>query len=109
MIPTIGDSLIQTAIIPTRTSERQLRRIIKRRGGPSMPFVQTELACYIRFRECSGRTLDTGGQMLRFDDHICLLIGKFQGVWHILSIWWDAEVVPPPGIVPSGELVQMVQ
>ena len=75
------------AIIPTRESERQLHKITKRHGGPSMSDVQDELARYILCHEKAGRKLDTEGQALRYDDRISLLIHKLNGIWHILRVW----------------------
>jgi hypothetical protein len=75
------------AIIPTRESERQLHKITKRHGGPSMSDVQDELARYILCHEKAGRKLDTEGQALRFDDRINVLIRKLDGIWHILRVW----------------------
>ena len=75
------------AIIPTRESERQLHKITKRHGGPSMSDVQDELARYILCHEKAGRSLDTEGQALRFDDRINVLIRMLNGIWHILRVW----------------------
>ena len=75
------------AIIPTRESERQLHKITRRHGGPSMPDVQDELARYILCHERAGRKLDTDGQALRFDDRINVLIRMLDGIWHILRVW----------------------
>lgn len=75
------------AIVPTRESERQLHKITKRHGGPSMPDVQDELARYILCHEKARRKLDTEGQALRFDDRINVLIRRLNGIWHILRVW----------------------
>lgn len=75
------------AIIPTRESERQLHKITKRHGGPSMSDVQDELARYILCHERVGRKLDTEGQALRFDDRINVLVRRLNGIWHILRVW----------------------
>lgn len=75
------------AIVLTRESERQLHKITRRHGGPSMPDVQDELVRYILCHEKAGRKLDTEGQALRFDDRINVLICKLNGIWHILRVW----------------------
>jgi hypothetical protein len=79
-------NLAASAIVPTRQSRRQLRTITRRRGGPSMFVLQSELARYVFFHQRAGR-MDDGGQALRFDEGISLLVGKLDGVWHILRIW----------------------
>ena len=75
------------AIIPTRESERQLHKITRRHGGPSMSDVQDELARYILCHEKAGRKLDADGQALRFDDRINVLIRMLNGIWHIQRVW----------------------
>ena len=87
MKPMGKNNSASAAIIPTRESERQLHKITKRHGGPSMSDIQEELARYILCHERAGRRLDTDGQALRFDDRINVLIRMLNGIWHILRVW----------------------
>ena len=75
------------AIVPTRHSKRQLRKMNQRHGGPSMAFLKNELTGYISCHEQAGCALDTDGQALRFDGRISVLVRKLGGVWYILRIW----------------------
>ena len=79
--------LASAAIVPTRESERQLRRINKGHGGLAMDILQRELAGYIYCHEHAGQGLDSEGQVLRFDERVSVLLRRLEGVWHILRIW----------------------
>lgn len=87
MKPSVDHKPARVNVISTKTSERQLSRIVNRRGGPFMSVVQAELARYIACCEQVGRELDTEGQALRYDDRISLLIRKQGGIWRILKVW----------------------
>ena len=70
MKPTVDHKPARVNVISTKTSERQLSRIVNRRGGPFMPVVQAELARYIACCEQVGR------ELIRRDRLFAMTIGS---------------------------------
>ena len=49
--------------------------------------VRMELCAYLKMYEDAGMSLDTQWQELRYDEKICLIIRKVQGIWYVIDIW----------------------
>ena len=55
--------------------------------------LKRELAAYIACHEAEGISLDTICQEVRYDDTVCLLLKKVQGIWYITDIYLLTESV----------------
>lgn len=55
--------------------------------------LKCELSAYLEMHESAGSPLDTQFQELRYDDGICIIIRKIQGVWYIMDIWMAETAV----------------
>ena len=55
--------------------------------------LKCELSAYLEMHEAAGIPLDTQFQELRYDDGICIIIRKIQGIWYITDIWMAETAV----------------
>lgn len=79
----------------TRTGWRQLAQVNAALGICFLRafLLKQELASYIASHEAEGIPLDTICQEVRYDDTVCLLLRKVQGIWYITDIYLLTEAV----------------